>query len=64
MRHLGLLADAVGEAKACRDMRKHFVAYTRGMEAGAAVRQAVIHAASLTGYEAIVEGYLREHGGV
>ena len=29
--HLRLLADSVGEDKACRDMRKHFVAYTKGL---------------------------------
>ncbi len=54
MKHLRLLADSVGEAKACRDMRKHFVAYTRGMVGGAALRQEVVHAASIAEYERIV----------
>ncbi len=58
MRHLGLLAGSVGEAKACRDMRKHFVAYTRGMVGGAALRQEVVHAASIAEYERIMEGFL------
>jgi nifR3 family TIM-barrel protein len=57
-RHLRLLADSVGEAKACRDMRKHFIAYTRGMVGGAALRQEVVHAASLAEYERIVEAFL------
>ncbi len=61
LRHLRLLAAAVGEAKACRDMRKHFVAYTKGMEGGAAVRQAAVHAAAVADYERMVEDYLREH---
>ena len=59
LRHLGLLAASVGEAKACRDMRKHFVAYTRGMPGGAALRQEVVHAASIAEYERIVAGALR-----
>jgi tRNA-dihydrouridine synthase B len=58
MRHLRLLAESVGEAKACRDMRKHFVAYTRGMVGGAALRQEVVHAASLAEYARIVEAFL------
>jgi tRNA-dihydrouridine synthase B len=63
LRHLQLLASAVGEAKACRDMRKHFVAYTRGMEGGAAVRQAAVHAATIAQYGQIVDDYLRQHAG-
>ena len=59
LKHLRLLSAAVGEPKACRDMRKHFVAYTRGMEGGAAVRQAIVHAETISDYERIVEGYLR-----
>ncbi|MCX7039568.1 MAG: tRNA dihydrouridine synthase DusB [Spirochaetes bacterium] len=58
MRHLLLLAESVGEAKACRDMRKHFVAYTRGMVGGAALRQEVVHAASIAEYGRIVEAFL------
>lgn len=58
LRHLRLLVEAVGEPKACRDMRKHFVAYTKGMEGGAAVRQAVVHAETLAGYEKIVTEHL------
>lgn len=54
MRHLRLLAESVGEAKACRDMRKHFVAYTRGMVGGASLRQEVVHAGSIAEYERIV----------
>jgi tRNA-dihydrouridine synthase B len=63
LRHLRLLADAVGEPKACRDMRKHFVAYTKGLEGGAAMRQAAVHAAAIADYERLVEDYLRERPG-
>ncbi len=57
--HLHALARSVGEDKACRDMRKHFVAYTKGMEGGSIVRQSVVHAARIDEYEEIVESYLR-----
>jgi len=60
MDHLRLLAAEVGEAKACRDMRKHFVAYTRGMEGGSMVRESVVHAARIEEYAEIVTSYLRE----
>ena len=59
MEHLRLLAESVGEEKACRDMRKHFVAYTKGMERGAMLRQCVVEAATIADYEEIVESYLR-----
>jgi nifR3 family TIM-barrel protein len=58
--HLRMLAHSVGEEKACRDMRKHFVAYTKGLEGASFVRQSVIHAACIDEYEEIVESYLRE----
>lgn len=58
--HLRMLAHSVGEDKACRDMRKHFVAYTKGLEGGSIVRQSVVHAARIDEYEEIVESYLRE----
>jgi nifR3 family TIM-barrel protein len=59
LEHLRMLSDAVGEEKACRDMRKHFVAYTKGMEGGAVIRQSVVNAETIAEYEQIVESYLR-----
>jgi tRNA-dihydrouridine synthase B len=59
MGHLKMLAESVGEAKACRDMRKHFVAYTKGMQGGSVVRQSVVYAERIDEYEEIVESYLR-----
>jgi nifR3 family TIM-barrel protein len=59
LEHLKLLSSSVGEVKACRDMRKHFVAYTKGMERGAVIRQSVVNAESIAEYEEIVESYLR-----
>ena len=60
MAHLRMLAGQVGEAKACRDMRKHFVAYTRGMEGGSVVRESVVHAECIQEYAEIVDSYLRQ----
>ncbi len=59
MDHLQMLSARVGEEKACRDMRKHFVAYTRGLPGSAQLRQCVVHARSLAEYAEIVESYLR-----
>jgi len=60
MDHLRLLADRVGEEKACRDMRKHFVAYTKGLEGGSFIRESVVRAERIDEYEQIVESYLRD----
>ena len=60
MQHLRALALAVGEEKACRDMRKHFVAYTRGLPGGSLLRQSVVSAETIAEYEDIVGSYLRE----
>jgi tRNA-dihydrouridine synthase B len=60
MDHLRLLAECVGEAKACRDMRKHFVAYTKGMSGGSQLRQSIVQACAIEEYEQIVESYLRD----
>ncbi len=56
--HLELLVPIKGEPTACREMRKHFVAYTKGMESGAALRQRVVRAARVAEYRQIVEEYL------
>jgi nifR3 family TIM-barrel protein len=60
MDHLRLLAESAGEEKACRDMRKHFVAYTKGMPGGSQLRQSIVQACAIEEYEQIVESYLRE----
>jgi tRNA-dihydrouridine synthase B len=57
LRHLELLVRIKGERTACREMRKHFVSYTRGMEGGAALRQNIVHASSMEDYRAIVGRY-------
>lgn len=58
LRHLELAASLRGERVACREMRKHFVAYTRGMEASAALRQAIVRAETIDRYRELVEEFL------
>ncbi len=58
LRHLRLLARVKGERLACREMRKHFVAYMRGMQGAAPLRQAIVRATTITDYEQQVRGFL------
>jgi tRNA-dihydrouridine synthase B len=58
LRHLAMEAEAKGEPVACREMRKHFVAYSKGMPGGAVLRQAVVAAATIARYRELVEEYL------
>lgn len=56
------LARAValhGELRACRQMRKHFCAYSRGIPGGAQLRGRAVRAERLEDYRHLVEDYLR-----
>jgi tRNA-dihydrouridine synthase B len=57
LEHLRLLISLKGEGVACREMRKHFVSYTKGMEGGAALRQEIVTARTREEYEKIVASY-------
>lgn len=54
LRQLRLLAADSGEDFACREMRKQFCAYSKGISGGAAVRAALVRASSIAEYEAIL----------
>jgi tRNA-dihydrouridine synthase B len=58
LRHLELAAARSGEPVACREMRKHFVAYSKGLEGGAAFRQEIVHATTVARYRQLVDGFL------
>jgi tRNA-dihydrouridine synthase B len=58
LRQLSLAVRFQGEAKACREMRKHFCAYTKGIPRGAALRRRIVHAASEAEYRRLVQEYL------
>jgi putative TIM-barrel protein, nifR3 family len=51
-----LVADS-GEATACREMRKRFCAYSKGIEGGATLRNALVHAATIDEYREIFGQY-------
>jgi tRNA-dihydrouridine synthase len=42
------------EGPACKEMRKQFCAYTKGMAGGAALRNRLIHAETIAEYRAIL----------
>ncbi len=62
IRHLEMAAAIRGEPVACREMRKHFVAYSRGLVGGAALRQEVVHAETISRYRELVDGFLATDG--
>ncbi|MDR2783813.1 MAG: tRNA dihydrouridine synthase DusB [Treponema sp.] len=53
-RQLLLLSADIGESAACREMRKHFCAYSRGMEGGAELRNRLVRAATIAEYKRVL----------
>lgn len=58
LRELDLLSRNIGEAQACREMRKKMCAYTKGIAGGARLRDAVIHAETKSDYEKMVNAFV------
>lgn len=56
---LDVLIEDRGEKAACRDMRKRFCAYSKGLNGGAALRLAIVHAETKSDYENIFGDYLK-----
>jgi nifR3 family TIM-barrel protein len=54
LRQTGLLARDMGEGPACREMRKQFCAYTRGISGGAVLRNRLVHADTIEEYRIIL----------
>lgn len=54
-RQLLLLSADIGEGAACREMRKQFCAYTRGIPQGAELRNRLVHAETIAEYKRILE---------
>jgi tRNA-dihydrouridine synthase B len=54
-RELSLLIGECGEDNACRDMRKRFCSYTKGIKGGAEIRLKLVHASSEADYHAILD---------
>ena len=55
---LDVLIEDRGEKAACKDMRKRFSAYSKGLNGGAALRLAIVHAETKSDYENIFGEYL------
>ena len=56
-KELALLCEEAGERTACREMRKRFAAYTKGIAGGARLREQLVQASSVQDYESILEGF-------
>ncbi len=54
LRQLELLIQDVGEAVACREMRKQFCAYTKGLPGAAGLRNLLVRATTLQEYRTIL----------
>ncbi|MCR5612764.1 tRNA-dihydrouridine synthase [Treponema sp.] len=55
---LDVLIEDRGEKAACKDMRKRFCAYSKGLNGGAALRLAIVHAETKSDYQNIFAEYL------
>lgn len=55
---LDVLIEDRGEQAACKDMRKRFCAYSKGLNGGAAMRLEIVHSETRSDYKKIFEQYL------
>jgi len=55
-RHLHLAVKYLGEKRACREMRKHFCAYTKGIPGSSKARNRIVQALTVKDYEEALEG--------
>lgn len=56
-KELMMLCEEAGEQTACREMRKRFAAYTKGIASGARLREQLVQASSIQDYERILENF-------
>ena len=56
-RELVALEADVGEETACREMRKRFCAYSKGIEGGAVLRTQLVHASTIIQYRTILADF-------
>jgi tRNA-dihydrouridine synthase B len=52
------------EERACKEMRKHFCYYTRGIPGGAELRKQIVAATRYEKYESVVKEYLQRSDGL
>lgn len=58
LKQLSLAIKLKGERPACKEMRKHFCAYTKGIPGAARIRNQVIQAERLNDYKSLVSDFL------
>ncbi len=57
-KQLKLAVRYLGETRACKEMKKHICAYTKGLRGGAALRNAIVHCESSAEYIRYLKEYL------
>jgi len=62
LRQLQLAVAFRGERRACRELRKHFAAYSRGLPGGSQLRARAVRAERAEDYERLVREYLASEG--
>jgi len=60
-RHLLMAVEFKGERIGCKEMKKHFSAYTKGLPDGSSLRNELMRCSTVAEYEAVISGYLRDH---
>ncbi len=58
MTELTILIKDIGETPACKEMRKRFCAYAKGLSGGAKLRNAIVQAMTFADYTRIFSSYL------
>lgn len=58
LKQLHLAIKYFGEERACKEMRKQFCAYTKGLKGGSSVRNRIVHANSEAEYKNIIKEYI------
>jgi len=57
LKHLDKSVRYKGERNACKEMKKHFGAYTKGMPGGAAIRNELMRCSTYQEYRSLIETY-------
>ena len=59
-RHLRESVAEFGERRACREIRKHLCAYSKGVRNGTTLRNSLVRCTTLAEYEAVFDDFFRE----
>ena len=61
-RHLRGAVAAFGERRACKEIRKHLCAYSKGIRNGTVLRNRIVRCATLAEYEEAFDGFFQSEG--